>query len=81
MKAKPPTPYCREKPLGRTRGARTADRHRWAGLGGQGERDNSRQGALQVDPVTSGEGVPPAFNPMRMQARSGRRNQAQATVY
>ena len=80
-KAKPPMLYRREKPLGRNRGGRHGDRHRWAGLEGQGERDNSRQGTLQVDPVTSGEGVPPAFNPMRMQARSGRRNQAQATVY
>ena len=39
--------------------ARTANRHRWVGREYQGERENLRQGTRQINPVTSGEGVPP----------------------
>ncbi len=39
-------------------GARTANRHRWAGREYQGERENLRQGTRQNNLVTSGEGVP-----------------------
>jgi len=54
------TPHCREKPRAPSEvaGDRSANRHRWAGREGSGERDNPRQGTRQVDPVTSGEGVP-----------------------
>ena len=40
-------------------GARTADRHRWAGRAYQGDRENHGQGTRQNHPATSGEGVPP----------------------
>jgi hypothetical protein len=53
-----PISHCRENPLGRHRGARTANRHRWARRESSGARENSREGTRQNDPVTSGEGVP-----------------------
>ena len=53
-------------------GARTVNRHRWAGRASQGVRVNHGQGTRQNDPVTSGEGV---------LACARRREVARATVY
>jgi hypothetical protein len=55
---------------------RTRNRHRWMGRVYQGARENGVEGTRQIDPVTSGEGVP-----LFGQPEGGGTDQGVATVY
>src|SRR5215203_6368755 len=80
--AKSLTPRCREKPLRRELGTRTANRHRYARRKSSGASENPRLGTRQTGPVTSEEGVLDyRARSSRSRARTSCNKEAQATVY
>ena len=63
-----PTPPRKASKL-QARANRTSNRHRWAGRAFPGARDRPRQGTLQIESVTSGEGLPASGGPPRGASR------------
>ena len=74
-------PHRREKPLGRTGAPVPQTDTGGQGRTSRGDRETLCQGTRQLDPVTSGEGVPVGVHRRAREAPAGRSESAQPTVY